>query len=243
MKASRTAHPRTRPVALRANSACSSWAPRRPAALALSITSPPYPLVRTKRLTFLPPSTSTTAPSSSPCSYELPGLMQRVRPIRVFPRPGHLRDDLHDPGREARLVLLAVGFPGRAVGPAGRRHLEAAHVHHPPLAGLDVPGSRDDLVDLELVVVAGTDEAAQVRAGDPLVGQRDPLLDPAEHQLVEELVRAPLVPRELVHLLRCGAKRVVAAPRDRLLEARHLLLALQLVTLLEERRVPALVAV
>src|SRR3954454_8409200 len=80
---------------------------------------------------------------------------------------GHARDAL----REHRLVLLAVRVPRRPVRPAGRGELEAAvYVDDLALGELHVLRPADDVVDLELVVVAGADVARDALVVELLVG-------------------------------------------------------------------------
>src|SRR3954453_2903415 len=163
------------------------------------------------------------------------------RPLR---RGGELLGDPRDALREHRLVLLAVGIPRRAVRPAGRRQLEAAvDVDDLALGELHELGLADDVVDLELVVVAGADEAGDALAGELLVGQAHPALDRLEHVLLEERVPARLVLGELADLVGRGAERVVAAADYGLLKRLDRLLALELLAVLEQRRVPAPAAV
>jgi hypothetical protein len=144
---------------------------------------------------------------------------------------------------EIGLVLLPVGLPRRRVGPSGRGHLEAVDLDDAPLRELDVLGLRDDRVDVELVVVPGTSERSDPGSLELLVGERHPALDGREHLLVEKAVGGLRVVLVLPQFVGIGAERVVAAPLDELLELRYLLLALEIVAVLEQCRVPASVAV
>src|SRR5215210_1905679 len=67
------------------------------------------------------------------------------------------------------LVLFAVGVPGRTVRPPGRDHLEVAELDDLPLGKPHAFGGGDDLIDLELVVVAGADKALYPRPIELLV--------------------------------------------------------------------------
>src|SRR5215210_2849959 len=80
-----------------------------------------------------------------------------------------------------------------------------------------MPGGRDDLVDLELVVVARADEAFDAGTLQLLVGHLHPALDGSEHLRVKELVAEILVPLELVPVLE---ERRAPAPLP-LLDDRH----------------------
>src|ERR671917_186532 len=157
-------------------------------------------------------------------------------------RRGDLRGHLVEALLEVFLGLFAVGVPRRAVRPPRRDHLVAAELDDPSLGELDVVGRGDDLVDLELVVVAGAHEALDAGALELLVGHLHPALDGAEHLLVEELLAQLLVLPELGYLVRGGAERVVAAPPDRLLELLDLVLAAEVVAVLQELRLPAALA-
>ena len=55
---------------------------------------------------------------------------------------------------EVLLVLFAVGIPGRTVRPPGRDHLVVAELDDLALGEPHALGGGDDLIDLELVVVA-----------------------------------------------------------------------------------------
>src|SRR5829696_5940276 len=131
------------------------------------------------------------------------------------------------------LVLFAVGVPGRAVRPPGRDHLEVAELDDLALGEPYALGGGDDLIDLELVIVAWADEALDVGAFELLVGHLHPALDRPQHLLVEELIAQILIRLELAHLIRVGAERVVAAPLDRVLELLYLVFALELPPVLE----------
>ena len=155
---------------------------------------------------------------------------------------GELRRDRADPLEQDVLGLLAVGLPRRRVRPPGRGHLEVAHLDHAALRQLDPLGRRQDVVDLELVVVAGAHEHALGLAGQLLLGHLHPPLDGAQHVAVEEVVEPVGVGLELGQLVGRRAERVVAAPDHVLLERRHLVLAVKLAALLLQRAVPALAA-
>src|SRR3954467_10808554 len=153
---------------------------------------------------------------------------------------GELVGDGRDAPREVGLVLLAIRVPRRAVRTAGRGELEApVHVDDLALGEPHVFRLADDVVDLELVVVAGADEARDALVVELLVGERHPALDGLEHVRLEQRVPARLVRGELAHLVGRRAERVVAAPDDRLLELADGVLALELPAVLEQRRVPA----
>src|SRR5215211_4747998 len=154
-------------------------------------------------------------------------------------RGRHLRGHLLQPLGEVVLVLFTIRIPGRAVRPSGRDHLEVAELDDLTLGEPHALGVGDDLIHLELVVVAGRDEALDVGAFELLVGHVHPALDSAQHLLVEELVAHVLIRLELAHLVRIGPERVVATPLDRVLELLYLVLALELPAVLQERRVPA----
>src|ERR671912_2645658 len=61
------------------------------------------------------------------------------------------------------LILFAVGVPGRAVRPPGRDHLEIAELDDLSFGQPHELGGGDDLIDLELVIVARADEALYPR--------------------------------------------------------------------------------
>src|SRR4029079_6292188 len=103
----------------------------------------------------------------------------------------------------------------------------------------DEPRLPDDVVDLELVVVARADVTRDALGVRLLVGERHPALDRLEHVLLEQRVPARLVVGELADLVGGRAERVVAAPDDRLLERPDRVLALELLAVLEQRRMPA----
>src|SRR5215213_8695703 len=157
--------------------------------------------------------------------------------VEVVDRPlwrgRHLRSHLLKPFGEILLVLLAVGVPGRAVRPPGRDHLEIAELDDLALGEPHALGGGDDLIDLELVIVAWADEALDVGAFELLVGHLHPALNRPQHLLVEELIAQILVRLELAHLVRVGAERVVAAPLDRVLELFYLVFALEFPPVLE----------
>ncbi len=132
---------------------------------------------------------------------------------------------------------------GRAVRPAGRDHLEAVDVDDPSLRQLDEARALDDLVDLELVVVARAAEDTDAGARKALLGHPHPLVDRLEHLLLEQAVPVALVLRQLLEQHRVGAERVVAAADDPVLERGHLLLGRHVGADLEQRRVPVAVAV
>src|SRR5215203_1739888 len=163
--------------------------------------------------------------------------------VEVVDRPlwrgRHLRSHLLKPFGEILLVLLAVGVPGRAVRPPGRDHLEIVELDDLALGEPHALGRGDDLIDLELVVVAGADKALYPRPVEFLVGHLHPARDGSQHLLMEEFVPELLGRGELGHLVGVGAKRVVAAPHDRVLELLYLIFAFELAPVLEQRRVPA----
>src|SRR5215210_7008927 len=154
-------------------------------------------------------------------------------------RGRHMRSHLLQPLGEVVFILFAIRIPGRAVRPPGRDHLEVAELDDLTLGEAHALGGGDDFIHLELVVVAGGDEALDVGAFELLVGHMHPALDSPEHLLIEELVAHVLVRLELAHLVRIGPERVVAASLDRVLELLYLVLALEFAPVLQERRVPA----
>src|SRR5215217_8167221 len=157
--------------------------------------------------------------------------------VEVVDRPlwrgGDLVRHLLQANCQILLVLFAVGVPGRAVRPPGRDHLEVAELDDLALGEPHALGGGDDLIDLELVIVAWADEALDVGAFELLVGHLHPALDRPQHLLVEELIAQILIRLELAHLVRVGAERVVAAPLDRVLELLYLVFALELPPVLE----------
>src|SRR5919112_5859153 len=158
------------------------------------------------------------------------------RPLR---RGGDLVRHLLQANCQILLVLFAVGVPGRAVGPSGRDHLEVTKLDYLALGEPHALGGGDDLINLELVVIAGADEALDVGAFELLAGHLHPALYGPQHLLVEELIAHLLVRLELAHLVRVGAEGVVAAPLDGVLELLYLVFALELPPVLEQRRMPA----
>src|SRR5215203_3867723 len=164
-----------------------------------------------------------------------PGFERRAVEVvdRLLCRGRHLRGHLPQPLGEVLLVLLAVGVPGRALRPPGRDHLEVAELDDLALGEPYALGGGDDLIDLELVIVAWADEALDVGAFELLVGHLHPALDRPQHLLVEELIAQILIRLELAHLVRVGAERVVAAPLDRVLELLYLVFALEFPPVLE----------
>src|SRR4029453_7291143 len=135
------------------------------------------------------------------------------------------------------LVLLAERVPGGAVRPARRRELVAAvlvaaDLDDPAFACFDIGRLRDHLVDIELVVVAGADEASKAALPQLLVGLLHPLLDPAKHQLVEELGGPPVLALELARLVGGRPEWVIAAAPDPRLVFADLVLAAEVVTVL-----------
>ncbi len=64
-----------------------------------------------------------------------------------------------------------------------------------PSASFDEARALDDLVDLELVVVARAAEDADAGARETLLGHPHPLVDRLEHLLLEEAVPVALVLR------------------------------------------------
>src|SRR5215208_1697483 len=148
-------------------------------------------------------------------------------------RGGDLVRHLLQANCQILLVLFAVGVPGRAVGPPCRDHLEVAELDDLALGEPHALGGGDDLIDLELVIVAWADEALDVGAFELLVGHLHPALNRPQHLLVEELIAQILVRLELTHLVRVGAERVIAAPLDRVLELLYLVFALEFPPVLE----------
>src|SRR5215211_725101 len=157
--------------------------------------------------------------------------------VEVVDRPlwrgGDLVRHLLQANCQILLVLFAVGVPGRAVRPPGRDHLEVAELDDLALGEPHALGVGDDLIDLELVIVAWADEALDVGTFELLVGHLHPALNRPQHLLVEELIAPILVRLELAHLVRVGAERVVAAPLDRVLELLYLVFALEFPPVLE----------
>src|SRR6476659_3139155 len=159
---------------------------------------------------------------------------------------GRVREPLRhaaDPLEQHVLGLLTVGVPRGHVRPACGCHLVVADLDDPPLGELDPARGREDVVDLELVVVPGAHEDALRVPGELLLGHRHPPLDRPEHLLVEEVVEPLGVGLELGELVRGRAKRVVAAPDHVLLEGRDGVLAGEVAALLLERPMPSLAAV
>src|SRR5918911_5287262 len=150
----------------------------------------------------------------------------------------YLRGHLPQPLGEVVFVFFTIRVPGRAVRPPGRDHLEVAELDHLALGQPHALGRGDDLIDLELVVVARRNEAVYPRPFEFLVGHPHPALDGPEHLSVEELIPELLGGGELGHLVGVGAEGVVAAPHDRLLELFYLVFALELSSVLQKRRVP-----
>src|SRR6266536_622565 len=162
---------------------------------------------------------------------------------RPFRRCRHLVRDLPDPDFEALLVLLSIGVPWCPVRPAARDHLVSVDLDDLTLGELDALRGADDVVDVELIVVAGADEAADVFAGELFIRHLHPPLDGLEHLLLEQPVPARLVLLQLPDPLRRRSERVVATPDHGLLEGRDRVLADELLAVLEQRRVPAFGAV
>lgn len=123
--------------------------------------------------------------------------------------------------------------------PAGRAQLEVADLEHSALGQLDPPGGGQDLVHLELVVVAGADEHPHLGALELLVGHRHPPPYRVEHPLVEQRVQPRLVALEFGQLVGIGAERVVAAPDHVPLELGDGVLAGEFAPPLLQRPVPA----
>src|SRR5215212_638099 len=142
-------------------------------------------------------------------------------------RGGHLIRHLLQTYCQVLLIFLSVSVPGCAVRPPCRDHLEVAELHNLALGKPHAFGGGDDLVDLELIIVARADEALDVGAFELLVGHLHPALDRPQHLLVKELIAPFLIRLELAHLVRVGAEGVVTAPLDRVLELLYLVLALE----------------
>src|SRR4029077_18123735 len=100
-----------------------------------------------------------------------PGLVRRAVQTEDRPlgRGRHLIRDLPDPDLEVLLVLLSIGIPRCSVRPAARDHLVPADLDHLALGELDALRAADDIVDVELIIVAGTNEAADAFAGKLLI--------------------------------------------------------------------------
>src|SRR5215210_6879201 len=154
----------------------------------------------------------------------------------------YLRGHLPQALGEVVLVLFPIRVPGRTVRPPGRYHLEVAELDDLALGEPHALGACDDLIDLELVVVARADEAINARPVELLVGHPHPALDGSQHLPVEELIPEFLGLCKLGHLVRIGAEGVITAPHDRILELFDLVLTLELAPIFEQRRVPVALA-
>src|SRR5829696_3801231 len=170
-----------------------------------------------------------------------PGFVGRAVEVvdRFLGRGGDLARHLLQACCEVLLVLFAIGIPRRTVRPPGRDHLVVAELDDLALGEPYAFGGGDDIIDLELVIVAWRHKALYIGAFELLVGHLHPALYGPQHLLVEELIAQILIRLELTHRVRVGAERVVAAPLDRVLELLYLVFALEYPPVLEQRRVPA----
>jgi hypothetical protein len=113
------------------------------------------------------------------------------------------------------------------VGPAAGQQLQAAGELDDLAVDVDrrVTGRVEDLVDAELVVVAGDEIERDLAVGQPLGGEGEPLLHALAHEPVQELVASRLVGREPLRLGRRGDERVIAHVGDVALQRGQFLVA------------------
>ena len=124
------------------------------------------------------------------------------------------------------LVELARRVPGRAVGVAEREHRVAVERDDALVAGLDVRGGLELLLEARRIVVAGHDEAGHAGGGEPLVGLLEPARERLQHHALEPALTLLLGQvGDLGDLGRGRAVRVHAVAADAPFQRRQLRLA------------------
>src|SRR5262252_2368271 len=150
--------------------------------------------------------------------------------------------DLIYPRGEFVLGNVARAGPWGGVAVAHAEDLVSVpEIDDAPVGILDYLRLAECVIDLEEVVVGAADHAPDAGAPELLVGLGQPLLDPLDHQLMEELVDPALVFGVPGLLIRGHLARVLAGVRDADLELGHLLGRLDPARDAKElgRRVPA----
>jgi hypothetical protein len=148
------------------------------------------------------------------------------------------RDPL-EPREQSFLRLLARAPPRGRVRPRRGEQLHPlAEVDHPPVRVHDLR-RLERLVDVPLVVVPGHDEAADARAGEALLRERDPAAHLVAHEPAEHLVAVCLVALEPLVLGRVAPVRVEAVEPHALLELGQLVVGHHLVAPEHARAVAA----
>ena len=159
--------------------------------------------------------------------------------------PGILQSGQHRV--EARLkqllALLAIRVPGGDVAPAGADHLVILiQLNHHAFDQLNLFGRPHQVIQLEHVIVARRDVAADPGPGQFLVGVGQPLPRVLQHFRMENLVDAVGMRAQFGDFVRRGAVGIVAAAGDLLGHVIHFGLAVQHEVLLQQDRLPGLAA-
>ena len=154
----------------------------------------------------------------------------------------HLLGQIMDPLVQLILVQLTRRVPGCAVRVPQRQHRVSVELHHRLVAALDVDALTDAVLERLRIVVAGHDKAADARAGEPVVGQLDPLAERVQHDRLKPLLTLLLGQAgDAVDLGVRGAVGIHAVPAHTAFQRVQLRLVAGLLAAAEQARRPGAV--
>ena len=154
---------------------------------------------------------------------------------------GYVLGDCLDLACELVLRRFAEGIPGRRVGPAHRDHAEAAEVQDLAFRERHAGRRLDHVVDLEDVVVAAVEDAADLPAAELAIGHVEPPVERVHHLGAEPAVDLAFLLAQVLEFIGADDRRVRSTVPDLRLDVGQRLPILDPVRLTADGHLPVTV--